>query len=270
MSPIPPKGSIPGRKPRGRANSDMGLGNLLGGFGGLFEGILKSLGKTIESIQNLNLEDLEKLAEAQGNEEAKENIKELKEKLGKMEGKGINLGDLFGQGFDLSKLIDFAAKHGGEFSQEFAGGKGIVRGGLRGHIFGKPFGGDLPLDRRGPQETKFEVKGTRSRPASKTEKPALEKVEVQEPEMEVYPEEKHIKVIGEMPGVEEENIICEVKEKGTILSISAEGLYRGKVGSEGRKRYAKEVELPSPVTKKATWSYKNGVLEVTLNKRKAS
>jgi len=258
MSPIPPKGSIPGRKPRGRANSDMGLGNLLGGFGGLFEGILKSLGKTIESIQNLNLEDLEKLAEAQGNEEAKENIKELKEKLGKMEGKGINLGDLFSQGFDLSKLIEFAAKHGGEFSQEFAGGKGIVRSGIRGHILGKPFGGDLPLDRRGPQETKFEVKGTRSKPVPKTEKPAPEKVEVQEPEMEVYPEEKQIKVIGEIPGVEE--VFCEVKEKGTILSISA----------EGRKRYAKEIELPSPVTKKVNWSYKNGVLEVILTKRKAS
>ena len=261
MSPIPPKGSIPGRKPRGRANSDMGLGNLLGGFGGLFEGILKSLGKTIESIQNLNLEDLEKLAEAQGNEEAKENIKELKEKLGKMEGKGINLGDLFSQGFDLSKLIEFAAKHGGEFSQEFAGGKGIVRSGIRGHILGKPFGGDLPLDRRGPQETKFEVKGTRP-PRPKTDRaPAPQESEVREMETDPIEEgEKHFTLWGYLVGVNESDIVCEVKENGTILSISA----------EGRKRYAKEIELPSPVTKKVNWSYKNGVLEVILTKRKAS
>lgn len=224
MSPIPPKGSIPGRKPRGRAGSDMNLGNLLGGFGGLLGGTLKGLGKTVEGIQNLNLEDLEKLAEAQGNEEAKERIRELKEKAG--EGS-----------FDLNKLIDLAKK------------QGVVRTGVRGHILGKRFGGDLPIDRRGPQETKFEVKGTR--------KSAPEKLEVQELEMEVYPEEKQIKVIGEIPGVEEKNITCEVKEKGRVLSIS----------TEGRKRYAKEVELPSPVTKTVSWSYRNGVLEVILTKK---
>src|SRR3989338_10627378 len=109
MSPIPPKGSIPGRKPRGRAGSDMNLGNLLGGFGGLLGGTLKGLGKTVEGIQNLNLEDLEKLAEAQGNEEAKDRIRELKEKAG--EGS-----------FDLNKLIDLAKK------------QGVVRTGVRGHI----------------------------------------------------------------------------------------------------------------------------------------
>ena len=120
------------------------------------------------------------------------------------------------------------------------------------------------------QVSGFQPSARKPKSAPKTEKPAPEKVEVQEPEMEVYPEEKQIKVIGEIPGAEEENIFCEVKEKGTVLSISIEGLCRGKVGSEGRKRYAKEIELPSPVTKKVSRSYRNGVLEVTLNKRKAS
>ena len=81
---VPPRGSIPGKNPRGKVSGDANLGNFLG-IGGLLEGLFKGVGKTIESIQNLNLEDLEKLAEAQGNEKAKENIRELKKRMGKRE-----------------------------------------------------------------------------------------------------------------------------------------------------------------------------------------
>lgn len=255
--PIPKKGSIPGRTASRKTTSDIGLGDLLGGVSGPLDGLLKGVGKTVEGIQNLNLEDLEKLADAQGNEEAKKNIKELREKLGKLEEKGIKLGDLFGEGFDLSKLIKFATEHGGEFSKEFAGGRGIIRGGLRGHVLGIPLGGkDLPLERRGSQETKFDVKGTRFKKTTEQEiRP--EKFEIQEPEIEIYYEGNYIKTVGEMPGVEEKNIKCEVKEEGRVLRISA----------EGRKKYKKEISLPAAVSQKVSWRYQNGILEITLIKK---
>lgn len=257
-SRIPPKGSIPGRKPGGasKVSGDAGLGNLLG-IGSLLKGLLKGLGKTLESVQNLNLEDLEKLAETQGNEEAKENVKELKKRLGE---KGIGeISDLFKGGLDLSKLVKFATEHGGEFSQEFAGGKGMVKSGIRGHILGRPIGGkDLPLERRETGESQFEVKGKRS------QKTPIKKVEVkQEPdihELEIDPIEEDqncFKVRGYMAGVDEQDITCQVKENKNTLKILA----------QGRRKYEKEIDLPSPVTEKVNWSYRNGVLEVTLTKR---
>ncbi|PIR01798.1 MAG: hypothetical protein CO031_02490 [Candidatus Nealsonbacteria bacterium CG_4_9_14_0_2_um_filter_37_38] len=272
---VPPRGSIPGKNPRGKVSGDANLGNFLG-IGGLLEGLFKGVGKTIESIQNLNLEDLEKLAEAQGNEKAKENIRELKKRMGKREEKGIRIGDLFGEGLDLSKLIEFAAKHGGEFSQKFAGGKGVVQGGIRGHIMGIPFGGkDLPLERSGAQDTKFEVRGTRPKRTPKTEKTmAPEEADLRELEIDPIEEEENcFKVRGYMAGVDKGNITCEVRENGTVLRIStcppepsaqADGRR-----AEERRRYEKEVTLPSPVIKKVNWSYINGVLEVTLTKKKS-
>ncbi len=250
---IPPKGSIP-RKSRGKTREDAGLDELLkgavGGVGGFLEGVLKGLGKTLESVKNLNLEDLVKLAETQGNEGAKEKINELKGILERIPGeKGI--GDLFDEGLDLSKLIDFAVKHGG---------KGMIQSGLRGHILGIPLGGkDLPLDRRVQEgrDTKFEVKDWRS------EKIPAKRVEVKE-ELDVHgleidpieEDEKFLRVCGYMAGVEEGNITCEV-ENETVLRISA----------KGQRKYEKEIELPSPVTKEVKWGYRNGVLEITLTKK---
>ncbi len=252
---IPAKGSIP-RKAAGNAGFD----ELFGGVGSLLGSIFKGLGKTIESIQNLNLRDLEKLAETQGNEEAKERIKELKKRLGKLGKKGIQIGGLFGEGLDLGKLIEFVAKHGGEFSKEFAGGKGIIRSGIRGHVLEIPFGGkDLPLEGRVSQETKFEVRGTHSKRAPKPEKTtASEKADLGELEIDPIEEEgKYLKVRGYMAGVGKQDIICEVKENGTVLRISA----------TGQRKYEKEIKLLSPVTEKVSRSYKNGVLEITLTKR---
>lgn len=258
---IPPKGSIPrkSKTARKKVSSDIGLGKA----SSLLESILEGLGKAIEGVRNLNLEDLEKLVENQGNQGAKEKINEIKKILGE---KGIS--DLFKEGLDLGKLIDFAAKHGsrsssqdgGEFSREFAGGKGMIRGGLRGHILGRSLGGkDLPLEKRGSQETKFEVKGSRLKRAPKTEKNAMSHdVDLCELEMDPIEEnEKAFIIRGYMSGVEEQDIVCEVKNNGTVLRITA----------TGRRRYEKEVNLSSPVAPKINWSYRNGVLEVTLTKK---
>jgi HSP20 family molecular chaperone IbpA len=259
MSPIPFNGSIPGRKPRGRRpNRAVGLSNPLGGLGGFWADIFKILEKTAEGVQNLNLGDLEKLAEAQGNDEARKNIKELRERLEKT---GINLGDLLGKGFDLSKLIEFAAKHGGEFSQEFAGGKGIIQGGIRGRILGRSFGEnlplDLPLDRRESQETKFEVSGTR--PAKRSERLQTSvKSEVREIEIDpIEKDESRLVIRGYLAGVMQEDIVCETQDNGTVLKIS----------TKGERKYEKKVRLPSTVAE-VKWSYNNGILEVVALTKK--
>lgn len=252
---IPPKGSIP-RKAAGSAGFD----DLLKEAGNLLGSLLKGLGKTVESIKNLNLEDLEKLAEAQGNREAKERINELKKRLGGSDKKGTRISDLVGEGLDLGKLIELAVKHGGEFSKELAGGKGIIQGGIRGHVLGIPLsGGGLPLEGRVSQETKFEVRGAHSKRAPKPEKTtASEKADLGELEIDPIEEEgKYFKVRGYMAGVVEQDITCEVKDNGTVLRISA----------TGQRKYEKEIKLPSPVIKRVSRSYKNGVLEITLTKR---
>ena len=177
MSPIPPKGSIPGRKPRGRASGDAGLvGNLLGGL-------------------------------------------------------------------DLSKLVK-------------------IQSGVKGHVLGRPFGGGLPLGRRGEsQETKFEVKGTRRPAKTKTGAAGTrvsEEIEVREVEIDpIEEDENHFVIRGYLAGVAKEDISCEVQENGTILKIS----------TAGERKYEKKVELSSKAIKKVNWSYRNGVLEVILTKR---
>lgn len=84
----------------------------------------------------------------------------------------------------------------------------------------------------------------------------LEVKETAEPLIDVITEEDKIKVIAEVPGVDKQDIKLNVV--GKTLSIRAE--------SEKRK-YSKDVELPEEVDPKtAKASYKNGILEVTLNR----
>lgn len=81
--------------------------------------------------------------------------------------------------------------------------------------------------------------------------------EEREPLVDVIEKEKEIKVVAEVPGVNKDNI--KVRVNGNKLIISAK--------SEDRQYY-KEVELPAEVDEKsAKATYKNGVLEVTLQKK---
>ncbi len=84
----------------------------------------------------------------------------------------------------------------------------------------------------------------------------VEVKEATEPLVDVITEEDKIKVIAEVPGVDKQDIKLNVV--GKTLSIRAE--------SE-RRKYSKDVELPEEVDPKtAKASYKNGILEVTLNR----
>ncbi len=82
--------------------------------------------------------------------------------------------------------------------------------------------------------------------------------EVREPMVDVFDEEDHILVIVELPGVSEDEIKIEVA--GDILSFTA---------SNKDRKYAKEILLPSKVKPDSVkTSYKNGILEITLEKEK--
>ena len=81
--------------------------------------------------------------------------------------------------------------------------------------------------------------------------------EVSEPIVDIFDEKESIRVIAELPGVEEEEIHLEIK--GDILNLTAEGRER---------KYSKEVLLPCAVdADSVTSSYKNGVLEIRLPKK---
>jgi len=82
--------------------------------------------------------------------------------------------------------------------------------------------------------------------------------EVREPIVDIFDEEDLVLVLAELPGVEEGDIHLEVKDD--ILNLTAEGKDR---------KYSKEVLLPSVVDADTMEStYKNGVLEIKLIKRK--
>lgn len=96
------------------------------------------------------------------------------------------------------------------------------------------------------------------KPRARFRKPKINIREDREPLVDVMETTKEIKVIAELPGVEKDDI----KLYGTedTLTIKVDIPERG---------YYKKIELPSKVdTKKTKASYKNGVLEVTLKKKK--
>lgn len=97
----------------------------------------------------------------------------------------------------------------------------------------------------------FEVKGRKSRSTRERLQHATEK----EVMVDIFDEDEHLKVIAELPGVEEKDIKVELK--GNKLTISAATPYR---------QYYKEVSLPCAVKGKPEASYKNGILEIALEK----
>ena len=79
--------------------------------------------------------------------------------------------------------------------------------------------------------------------------------EVREPIVDVFDEGDYIRVLAEMPGVDEADIHYEIN--GDILTLSA----------KDSRKYEKEVLLPAPVKDQdATVTYKNGIFELRLPK----
>ena len=223
-------------KVEGGLNVNIGgfnLGNLLGGVFGNIEELLNAA---------------ERLANTKGDERAKENVRKMREGLGKTGATGEDI-KTKGLGGLFSQILNFAEKTGGqEETKEFeiGGKKGVISRGIR-------IGG-LSGPGRQPSE-KFEVRHHKPRTQRTKEKPVVEE-RAQEPALDVFEEESHIKIVGDMSGVNEEDIKHELQGK-TI-----------RIYTETGRKYEKEVELPASVAKKVDLKYQNGVLEITLTKRR--
>jgi len=82
-----------------------------------------------------------------------------------------------------------------------------------------------------------------------------------EPLTDIYEDEDKVRVVLEMPGVDENKIKVEAVDERHIVVE----------GSNHDRKYRKEIELPTEVDVDAAKAvYKNGVLEITLPKKKES
>ena len=93
------------------------------------------------------------------------------------------------------------------------------------------------------------------RPAGRRRAPVAEPepLAVEEPPTDVFDEGAHLKVVAELPGVEEKDIKADLT--GARLVISAETLAH---------KYHKEIALPCAPQGKVERLYRNGILEITL------
>lgn len=89
--------------------------------------------------------------------------------------------------------------------------------------------------------------------ASRT-KPTKEEKEVL---VDIFNEREYVKVIAEVPGVDEKDIQVKIQNKTLII-----------LASTPRCRYYKEVELPCLVKGEKKKNYNNGILEIELEKEK--
>jgi HSP20 family protein len=96
------------------------------------------------------------------------------------------------------------------------------------------------------------------KPETRQGKPYIDVKEKREPLADVMTEDDEIRVLIELPGVDKKDIKLSGTE--TMLTISVD---------TAERKYFKEVELPAKVEiKKATSKYKNGVLDITIPKKK--
>ena len=128
--------------------------------------------------------------------------------------------------------------------------KRVEGGGIGIGIGGMPKKGSIP---RVEKDFSIETLAPQ-KPGAKKPQPKREKVE-KEVLVDIFEEDKHLKIIAELPGVEEKDIKVELKEDK--LTISADTPYR---------KYYQEVALPCPVKGEPKASYKNGILEIELEK----
>jgi len=88
--------------------------------------------------------------------------------------------------------------------------------------------------------------------------PTTPSIEEKEPIVDVFEDGDNVKVMAELPGVEEKDV--NLKIENNVLTISAD---------TPAKKYSKEVKLPTSIERHSVESkLRNGILEVTLRKAK--
>lgn len=156
----------------------------------------------------------------------------------------IGLGGLFK---GLGSLFDLVSKMAEEGQEEYSRtGEVKAPGGVKG-VYG--FSIKVGLGGKPVIEPFGNLQATEA---------GVEVAEVREPLVDVLDEGDYIRVIAELPGMEEKDIRVEIK--GDILELTAPGKER---------KYHKELLLPCPVEPQPQEStYRNGILELKLAKRK--
>jgi len=99
--------------------------------------------------------------------------------------------------------------------------------------------------------------GARPRPA-KTTAPLVRRpppVTVEEPSADIFEDEYHLKVVAELPGIEEKDIKVDLNDNELIISADTPD-----------RKYHKEIVLPSLPESEIDRTYRNGILEITLKK----
>ncbi len=96
------------------------------------------------------------------------------------------------------------------------------------------------------------------KPETRMGRPQVNVREQREPLVDVLETDGEVKVIAELPGVEKENIKLHGTEKTFTISVDTP-----------QRKYYKEVATPTEIDpKQAKSAYRNGVLEVTVPKKK--
>ncbi len=122
---------------------------------------------------------------------------------------------------------------------------------MKGYVAYGQFHSDSPIEIESPLET-----FPRPLRPKKPFQPRPETSEVREPLTDIFEEEKAVKICIELPGVEKEDIQLNVSEGKA--EIKAKSFYR-------------TLKLPTAEvsSEKIKANYKNGILEVTIPKKKA-
>ena len=194
-------------------------------------------------------------------EELEEKIRELEDKLKRLE---EEKGDL-AEGTAASILK--------ELGGVIPGLKGLVKGLEKSEAFRERLGAidkeieirlrSQPLKRTEGGAPSFQSglsRGTRPRiiPSTKRQVTPQVKREVaasKEPPVDVFDEERHLRVLAELPGVKEKDIKVTLKEAHLVISTDTPS-----------HKYYKEITLPLVPKGQMDKSYRNGVLELMLQK----
>jgi HSP20 family protein len=96
------------------------------------------------------------------------------------------------------------------------------------------------------------------KPERRLGRPRIDIKEKREPLVDTITTNGEVKVIVELPGVQKEDIRLHTTENALTISVDTP-----------QRKYFKGIELPTKISpKEAKASYKNGVLDVTLQKKK--
>jgi len=129
------------------------------------------------------------------------------------------------------------------------------RGVIEYHVSSRPIRADTarPTDR-----LKISKPKNKPSPTSVPMPPTAAPLEEREPIVDVFEDGDNVKVMAELPGVEENDV--NLKIENNVLTINAD---------TPAKKYSKEVKLPTSIERGSVESkLRNGILEVKLRKAK--